>query len=366
LETGLSAQHRRGTLLIVDDQPNNIRVLFDFLVAGGYRVLVAQDGESALKKVANANPQLILLDVMMPGIDGFETCRRLKLDEKTKDIPVIFMTALSDTPYTVKGFRVGAVDYVTKPIQQEEVLARIDTQLTIRRMYLELEEKTRALDERNAQLEREVFERQRVEAALRKANETLYRLATIDGLTQVANRRFFDDELSREWRRMRRARAPLSVILCDIDYFKRYNDAYGHQKGDECLKQVAKAIESAAKRAVDLVARYGGEEFVVLVPNTDGEGAMRIAEGIQREIHELGIPHARSDVKECISLSLGVASVTPTGDMDCAHIIAVADRALYSAKEQGRNRIVHAIAAPSEGSPGAASLPQDLPQPTEP
>ena len=346
MEIRYSTRNKTDTLLIVDDQPNNIKVLFDFLVASGYRVLVAQDGESALKKAINATPHLILLDVMMPGIDGFETCRQLKLDEKTKNIPVIFMTALSDTPYSVKGFEVGAVDYVTKPIQQEEVLARIDTQLKIRKMYEELQEKTQVLDDKNAQLEREVLERQRVEAALRKANDTLYRLATVDGLTQVANRRFFDDELPREWRRMIRSHTPLSLILCDIDYFKRYNDAYGHQKGDDCLKQVAKAIESAVKRTTDLVARYGGEEFVVLIPNIDTAGAIMIAQGIQKEIKELAITHKGSDANEYVTLSMGIATMIPKHNIDPCHIVAVADKALYAAKEQGRNCIVHEVTEP--------------------
>jgi diguanylate cyclase (GGDEF)-like protein len=343
VETKYSRQRKPYTLLVVDDQPNNIKVLFDFLVESGYRVLVAQDGESALEKAANAVPHLVLLDVMMPGIDGFETCRRLKLNEKTKDIPVIFMTALSDTPYSVKGFEVGAVDYVTKPIQQEEILARINTQLTIRKMYLELEEKTRVLDDKNTQLERELLERQRGGEALRKANKMLYRLATVDGLTQVPNRRFFDDAVSQEWQRAVRASTSLSLILCDIDYFKRYNDEYGHQKGDECLKRVAKTIESAVKRATDLVARYGGEEFVVLLPDVDAAGALKIARQIQQKIQDLSIAHTRSDVDEFITLSMGVATMAPTQEIDPDHIIAVADKALYAAKAQGRNRIVPEI-----------------------
>lgn len=338
-----SRYSKPDSLLLVDDQPNNIKVLFDFLVASGYRVLVAQDGESALEKAANASPHLILLDVMMPGIDGFETCRRLKLDEKTKDIPVIFMTALADTPHSVKGFEVGAVDYVTKPIQQEEVLARIETQLTIRKMYLELQEKTKALGKKNVQLEREILQRQRVEAALRKANEKLRCLAMVDGLTDIANRRFFDEELSREWQRMIRAGAPLSMILGDIDYFKRYNDSYGHQAGDDCLKQVAKAIESAAKRATDVVARYGGEEFVVLIPNTDTDDALKNAQAIQRAIRELAIPHVGSDANEYVTMSLGVTSMIPKADIEPSRIVAVTDKALYEAKEQGRNRIVQEI-----------------------
>jgi diguanylate cyclase (GGDEF)-like protein len=333
-------QQDRASLLIVDDQPNNIKVLFDFLVDNGFRVLVAQDGESALQKAANAAPHLILLDVMMPGIDGFETCRRLKQEEATKDIPVIFMTALSDTPYSVKGFEVGAVDYVTKPIRQEEILARVKTQLSMRKMYDELKEKSRILNLKNAQLQDEVRKREQAEAELRKANEMLYRLATVDGLTEVPNRRYFDDYLQREWQRAIRESSALSFILCDIDHFKRYNDRYGHLEGDSCLKAVAKGLESALRRGSDIVARYGGEEFGLLLPDTGCAGALEVTKRVQAAIRELAIRHEASDVDEYLTVSLGVATLTPSRGNEPARLIDAADQALYMAKREGRNCVV--------------------------
>lgn len=340
MEPASGRKQERASLLIVDDQPNNIKVLFDFLVQNGHRVLVAQDGESALEKAAKAGPDLILLDVMMPGIDGFETCRQLKAQEKTKDIPVIFMTALSDTPFSVKGFEVGAVDYVTKPIQQEEILARVRTHLTIRKMHVELQEKTRILNEKVRQLEREVLKREQLEAELMKTNQMLHSLATVDSLTQVPNRRCFDDFLKREWLRAIRAGERLAMIMCDIDYFKRYNDRYGHLEGDECLRTVARTIASAAKRTTDMVARYGGEEFAVLLPNTGREGALGVAEEIQRALADAAIPHEDSDTGVFVTLSLGVATVVPTKESDPNLLLDTADRALYQAKDRGRHCIV--------------------------
>jgi diguanylate cyclase (GGDEF)-like protein len=211
-------------------------------------------------------------------------------------------------------------------------------------MYIELQEKSRVVDEKNAQLQKEIGERQRAEAALREANAKLYRLATVDGLTDVPNRRFFDDGLYQAWRRGLRTGETLSLILCDIDHFKRYNDCYGHQKGDEVLQRVAKSIEAAARRTTDLVARYGGEEFVALLPDTDETGALTIARQIQQEVKALVIPFPNSGVAETLTLSLGVATMVPQPDSDPEALIAVADAALYAAKEAGRNRIMTRVA----------------------
>jgi diguanylate cyclase (GGDEF)-like protein len=186
-------------------------------------------------------------------------------------------------------------------------------------------------------LEQKVAERT---AALAKANEELHRLATLDGLTQVANRRCFDEYLLHEWKRSQREQQPLSLLLCDVDYFKRYNDYYGHQQGDECLKQVAHVLSNVAKRSVDLVARYGGEEFVIVLPNTDLEGASVVAETVRQSVQHLQIPHAQSDISPVISLSVGVACRIPTDAWSPQDLIARADRALYAAKQNGRNCVV--------------------------
>lgn len=309
----------QDTLLIVDDTPENIAVLFNFLSGHGFKILVAENGEDALENAQDERPDLILLDVIMPGIDGFETCRRLKSNPPTQEIPVIFITALSDTLDKVKAFKLGAVDYITKPFQQEEVLARVNTHLTIRKLQNELQAQKEALE---------------------KANLELQRLATLDSLTQIANRRCLDEYLRREWRRAVREQTPLSLILCDIDYFKNYNDSYGHQAGDDCLQQVAEALSRTVKRTSDLVARYGGEEFTVILPNTPVEGAMQIAGLIQQNLQTLKIVHPDSVVNEYITLSIGVTSTVPSPQDTPEKLINMADNALYEAKREGRNRII--------------------------
>jgi diguanylate cyclase (GGDEF)-like protein len=323
----------KGIILIVDDNPTSLGVLFDALTDAGFKVLVAQDGESAIQKVRYVPPDVILLDVIMPGIDGFETCRRLKGDEQTRDIPVIFMTALSQTAVVVRGFQLGAVDYIIKPTQQEIVLARITTHLTIQKLRY-------SLQVQNAQLQQEIQQRQRAESALQEANQELQRLATLDGLTQVANRRRFDECLSLAWRISVREQVPLSLMLCDVDFFKHYNDTRGHQAGDECLQQIAQTMRRVVKRPADLVARYGGEEFAVILPNTSGEGACQVAEAIRSAVRRLAIAHPKSPISACVTLSVGVSSTIPDQGGSPESLIATADRALYQAKESGRDRVV--------------------------
>lgn len=323
----------KGTILIVDDSPSDLGLLFDCLTEAGFQVLMARDGKSAIEKVQSDRPDVILLDIIMPGIDGFETCRRLKAHPSTQDIPVMFMTALSQTAVIVKGFQLGAVDYITKPTQQEIILARVTTHLTIQKLKANLQAQ-------NAQLQQEIEQRQRAEAALQQANQELQRLATLDGLTQVANRRQFDASLNKAWQILVREQLPLSLLLCDVDFFKLYNDSKGHQAGDECLQQVAQAMKHTAKRPADLVARYGGEEFAVILPNTNGEGALKVAEKIRLSIKALSIPHPKSSISEYVTLSLGASSTIPCPGGSPENLIMVADQGLYQAKESGRDRTV--------------------------
>lgn len=320
----------KSVILIIDDHPTNLRLAVDYLEENGFVVLVAQDGESGLKRAKYACPHLILLDVLMLGIDGFETCRQLKANAQTRDIPVIFMTCLLNTEDKVKGFEVGAVDYVTKPIQLEELLARINTHLRIQSL-------TQQLQKQNQLLQQQALELQIARKEAEVAYNELQRLANLDSLTQVANRRCFDQHLNQEWRRLAREKAPISLILCDIDYFKRYNDCYGHQAGDACLKQVAQAIARVAKRPGDLVARYGGEEFAVSLPNTSADGAIQVAESIHSEVRLLDLPHAQSEVSAYVTVSLGIGNQVPHPELQVESLIAAADRSLYAAKQQGRN-----------------------------
>ena len=346
MEYDTSLELSEASILIVDDTHANLRLLSGILIEQGYNVRPATNGDHALTAARAEVPDLILLDIKMPEMSGYEVCERLKGDERTRDVPVVFISALSETFDKIKAFSLGAVDYITKPFQYEEVLARVKTHLTIRRQQQKiqqqnsiLEAKNKAVRELNTQLQQEIFERRRAEKALEDANRELQRLASLDGLTQLANRRRFDGYLQQEWLRMAREQLPLSIILCDIDHFKHYNDSYGHQAGDECLRQVARCMLGASRRPTDLVARYGGEEFIIILSNTEAEGAMHVAQRLQREIETLQIPHNQSPVKPYVTLSMGVSNSIPVPELSSEQLIEAADKALYEVKNQGRNGI---------------------------
>ena len=323
----------KGDILVVDDIPNNLRFLATMLTEQGYEVRKVLNGQMALIAARAAPPDLILLDIMMPEMNGYEVCQHLKADQQTREVPIIFISILDEVMDKVKAFSLGGVDYITKPFHLEEVLVRIENQLTLRRLQKQLQEQ-------NARLQQEICERQKAEAALKSANLELQRFVNLDGLTGINNRRRFDEYLDQEWRRMTRERSPLSLVLCDVDCFKLYNDTYGHIKGDHCLKQVAQAISDTLKRPADLVARYGGEEFVVILPKTNAEGATKVAQTILLQIQQLQIPHASSYVSNYVSLSIGVASIIPTQKDSSETLVALADKALYQAKQQGRDCII--------------------------
>ncbi len=322
-----------NNILIVDDTPENLTVLRQMLTEHGYRVRPALSGEIALKAVQADIPDLILLDIMMPGMNGFEVCSKLKSEARTRDIPVLFISALIETEDKIRGFQAGGVDYIIKPFHTAEVLARIETHLMLRNLQ-------KKIQEQNVELIREIKERERAEEALVEANRKLELLATIDGLTDIPNRRQFDLFLQQEWKRLMREQVPMALILCDIDCFKLYNDAYGHVAGDKCLKQVAQGIRRSLKRSADFVARYGGEEFAVIMSNTGIDGAIKVAEEIRKEIGALKIPHVRSEVGRHLSLSMGVGSTVPDRSGGPEAFINEVDQFLYQAKEAGRDRIV--------------------------
>lgn len=323
----------KGSILLVDDLPENLKLLTELLSELGYTVRSAISGSRAIKTVKLKPPDIILLDIKMPEMDGYQVCQAFKSDPDLCNIPILFISALDDTFDKVKAFQSGGVDYITKPFQLEEVVARLETHLTIQKqqriLQVEIAKRQQtelALQEKNRQLQ--------------EANHKLELLANLDGLTQIANRRRFDDYLAIEWRRHQREQNPLALILIDIDYFKRYNDSYGHQVGDSCLIQVAQAIAKVAQRSTDLVARYGGEEFAVILSNTHREGALRVAVAIQMAIAALGIPHGNSEVSDHVTLSMGVSSLVPTWEQSLETMIAYADQALYTAKKQGRNQVI--------------------------
>ena len=506
------------TILIVDDTPNNLQLLFKYLNNAGYKILVAQSGKKAIKTALAVHPDLILLDVMMSELDGFATCRYLKTYTSTKDIPVIFMTALTETRNKVQGLKLGAVDYITKPIDREELLARIATHLSLQSLHQRLakdaaqqkllfeisdrirqsldlklilqtatqeirsfldcdlvwladlsnknisikayssatdlkielketmpcdyfcpnqeehqfylqgnirvievegtedrkqrwepapsygakkctpkEEKetsspitsllhpqarliapilisrtdvsTKCLDRTLSTDSRSVnnilwgwliadqckshrqwqteeinlLKRITIQLAIGIKQGLLYKqlsqLALLDSLTHVYNRHYFDRQLNLEWRRLQRIPSPLSLIMCDVDCFKIYNDTYGHQQGDLCLQQVAQAIATAIKRPADVLARYGGEEFMVILPHTPQSGAIKVAEAIRVAVKELNISHINSSVDSIVTVSVGIASTVPNLKDNPNLLIEAADLALYKAKERGRDCI---------------------------
>jgi len=314
---------KKGDILIIDDQIENIQFLSTVLTDHGYEVRRVLSGKQALKVIEYDPPELLLLDIMMPEIDGYEVCRQVKNNTKTSQIPIIFLSAKQLLSEKIKGFKVGGVDYITKPFLVAEVVCRIETHLKIYR-YQNL-------------LNEEIIARKKVEQELLIANKKLKQFANIDGLTGIYNRRYFDDLLSKEWYRLRREKQPLSTIMIDIDCFKQYNDNYGHLRGDEVLRAIALAIKSTLQRPSDFVARYGGEEFVVVLPNTDLEGCVIICKHIVEKIKELGVPHAHSLISKYITVSMGVCSLIPSVDLTPYILIDKSDNALYRAKREGRN-----------------------------
>ena len=322
-------------IVIIDDSISSQMLIKSILEAEGYKdILVAESAHEAYELVLGGagiggiaeQVDLILLDIMMPDIDGIEACRTIKINERLKDVPIIIITAKTDREVLKSSFFVGAMDYITKPLDEVELLARVYSALR-----LKIETDCRKARE---------LELLQVKRQLEEANHNLQKMSCVDGLTGIANRRRFDDTLLSEWNFAALAKRPLSLIILDIDYFKNYNDTYGHLIGDECLKQVALAINNLLKRTRDIFARYGGEEFAAVLPNTDMQGALTVAERIRTEIESLMIPHANSPVNKYVTISLGVASVIPGEDFVPNTIINDADKALYLAKQEGRNRVV--------------------------
>ncbi|PSB05914.1 diguanylate cyclase response regulator [Pleurocapsa sp. CCALA 161] len=318
-------------ILIVDDQPDNIKLLSLILTLNGYEVAECNRGKLAVDLATKNSPDLILLDISMPDLDGFKVCQLLKSDRRTENIPIIFISAFQKVEEKTQAFNLGGNDYITKPFQMEEVIARVETQLKYYRLQTELKIK-------NQQLKQEIEARQVAETKLLKINQQLSKLATIDSLTNIANRYYFDAFLTRQWKLARREQFPLAVILVDVDYFKLYNDRFGHQQGDICLQQIAQALLKAVKRPTDLVARYGGEEFAIILPRTSAHNALQVAEEIRQQIKILALTHPDSLAGDYVSLSLGVCAVVPSPKYTQQQLLVTADQALYQAKEQGRDR----------------------------
>ncbi len=319
-------------VLIVDDNADARRALQIFLHAKGYAdVITAGSGNEALEVLSADNPEseprieVVLLDVNMDGIDGIETCRRIKADQRLRDVPVLMLTACMEDHALESAFAAGACDYIAKPVNVTELLARLRSALNLKH----------ELEQRRAR-ERELV---RVTEQLRKLNEELQRLSIVDELTGIANRRFFNLVLAQEWARATRSVLPLSLVMIDIDFFKNYNDHYGHPRGDECLRRVAQCLHHVARRPGDCVARYGGEEFAAILANTGAAGAAVLAEALRKSVEDMGLEHNASPLGGRLTVSLGVATVVPTRTMSADALVAAADRAVYEAKASGRNRV---------------------------
>jgi diguanylate cyclase (GGDEF)-like protein len=291
-------------ILIVDDSPQNIKVLGTILKDEGYQINVAQNGKQALEIVEKVSPELILLDIMMPVLNGYETCRKLKENPEIRDIPIIFLSAKIEPEDVVTGFEIGGADYITKPFNASILLARVKTHIT-----------------------------------LMKKSKQLKDISQKDGLTLIANRRRFDEFLEMEWRRCMRNQCPLSLIMIDIDHFKAYNDFYGHLQGDNVLRKVAKTLEKFTQRPGDLTARYGGEEFAVILGDTDEKNSQELAWKMCRQIEKQQIPHEKSGVSDVVTASFGTAAVLPGKANSTSLLLELADKRLYEAKEQGRNQV---------------------------
>ncbi|MBF0339598.1 MAG: diguanylate cyclase [Magnetococcales bacterium] len=325
---------RRDTILIVDDERFSINELKEALEEN-YDIMVAMNGGQALKRAAaSPPPDLILLDIMMPGMDGYQVLERLKSDNATHEIPVIFITGLGDSPDEARGLVMGAADYIVKPFSLAVVAARVRTQLRLKWGL----ERERQLNRTLARLNDEMAEKN---VQLINLNKTLQDMVSVDGLTGIPNRRRFDEYLEQEWNRSLRDRTPFSVILLDVDFFKLFNDNYGHAAGDECLKQVGRALASAMVRTIDMVARYGGEEFVCILPTTDNAGLLVVGERLRASVEALRLPHALSKVAPHVTVSLGGATAIPVAcDTTAQGLLLLADQRLYKAKDGGRNRLM--------------------------
>lgn len=290
-------------ILIVDDARLNIKIM-TCILENNYKIFSAASGKEALDIVMSKSIDLILLDVIMPEMDGYEVCKIVKNNQKTRNIPIVFISAMTNIEDETRGLEVGAIDYIFKPVSPPILKARV-------RNHLEL----------------------------KKCRDILEKQSTIDVLTGIANRRYFDDTFDKEWRRALRRGDTLSLVFIDIDFFKEYNDFYGHLAGDDCLRQVGSTLNQLFKRGGDLVARYGGEEFIIVLPATSLANAALVAEKVRSNIESLKMVHEMSEVSEYVTVSVGIATVIPEENVIAASLLEQVDKALYQAKRRGRNMV---------------------------
>jgi diguanylate cyclase (GGDEF)-like protein len=306
-------------ILLVDDSPTIRAATTQMLVKMGHTVTIAENGQQALAAYERERPDLVLMDVTMPVMDGYAAAQQIRSRHQEDWVPIIFLSGAEADQELERGIRAGGDDYLIKPAS-----------------YVVLHAKIHAM-QRIDDMRRRLI---KVSAELTAANRALERMSRQDGLTELANRRYFDTYLADEMARARRSKNELALALCDVDFFKPYNDHYGHQAGDECLKQVAHALQGVCRRPADLAARYGGEEFALVLPETGLVGAAQVAETVRDAIAQLNIPHEYSLVASHVTMSVGVACYLPAKEINSERLVAAADQALYQAKKLGRNRVV--------------------------
>ena len=295
-------EFKKPTILVVDDMTTTLLLLHD-LLKDTYEVKIAKSGTKALEILESPNDiDLILLDIEMPDINGYDVCKRIKNNETIKNIPIIFITGRTSQEDEEYGLNLGAIDYITKPFNKAIVKLRIKN-------YLNLKIK----------------------------NDMLEKLSMYDGLTNIRNRRFFDETFEKTFSEIKRDKKSLAVLMIDIDFFKPYNDNYGHGQGDETLRKVAKALEKTIKRASDFVARYGGEEFVILLKDINKDGVEAVANNLLNAIRELKITHEFSKIENYVTVSIGASFYNSNSDITKLELLLKADETLYSVKNSGRN-----------------------------
>ncbi len=313
--------------LVIDDTLTSSTLLAQRLRKMGIEPVCASDGLGGIELFKAHRPDLVLLDVAMPGLDGYETAKRMRQLERDGEwTPILFLTARTGDDDLARGIAVGGDDFLVTPVSEIILQTKVRAMQRMTQMRHSLVVLTRRLDE---------------------ANRELTRLSAEDSLTGVANRRQFDQILRREWSRGARSASPISLLMCDVDHFKQYNDLYGHPAGDACLREIGRLLKDCARRPADLAARYGGEEFALILPDTDSEGAGRVARLLGQQLEALALRHEGSDHGR-VTLSIGVASSLPRRDAGSTEdLVAAADRALYRAKHAGRNQVQFTVGEPS-------------------
>ena len=294
---------KKDKILVIEDSRINQEVIHRIL-GDEISMILVNNGNEALEKAIHEQPDLILLDIILPGLSGFDVLADLKKNDLTSSIPVIIISGQSKPEDEVKGLKLGAIDYITKPYNDLVVKTRIETQLNIMKQMRTIEE-----------------------------------LGFVDMLTNIPNRRQFDRFLTREWNRSIREKTPVALLMIDVDHFKIYNDTHGHQQGDVALQTAADAIVASLKRSIDIAARWGGEEFAVLLPNTKLDGAVKVAEEIRANVEKASIPYGDGAESHKVTISIGVSSLVPSSENYIAKLIMLADKALYKAKDSGRNKV---------------------------